>query len=391
MTALPDAEWTGRDDLARLVAGLGPDSIRWVGGAVRDTLLGHDVHDIDAATTHHPDQVMALLEKVGIRTAPTGIDHGTVTAILPQGNVEITTLRKDVSTDGRRATVAFADDWKDDAARRDFTINALYADPQSLEITDFFGGLLHMEERRVKFIGDARERIREDHLRILRYFRFHARFGCKVDHDAEEACAELAGTLKGLSRERVAMELLNLLALPDPVHAITRMRHLGVPQVIMTDAGDDEVMTLERLLEVEMAVEVEPYAMRRLAALLPADEQVARDVAARLKLSKDQRKYLACCARRDADDIGDPHALAYSVGTDCARDRMLLQAEDPAPVIDWEIPQLPLKGGEIVERGVKAGPDVARILQSVEACWVAEGFPGRARVEELLDAELEAG
>ena len=140
-----------------------------------------------------------------------------------------------------------------------------------------------------------------------------------------------------------------------------------------------------------MAVEVEPYAMRRLAALLPADEQVARDVAARLKLSKDQRKYLACCARRDADDIGDPHALAYSVGTDCARDRMLLQAEDPAPVIDWEIPQLPLKGGEIVERGVKAGPDVARILQSVEACWVAEGFPGRARVEELLDAELEAG
>ncbi len=388
-TTLPEAEWTQREDLADLVKALGDGTVRWVGGAVRDTMMGNDVADVDAATTHRPEKVIELCDAAGIRTVPTGIDHGTVTAILPGGNVEITTLRHDVSTDGRRATVSYAEDWKDDAARRDFTINALYADPVTLEVFDYFGGLLHMEERRVKFIGDARERIREDHLRILRYFRFNARFGCKVDREAEEACEELASTLKGLSRERVAMEMLNLLGLPDPVHAVTRMAHLGVLRVVLPEAGDDEVMALEHLLEHESHVESEPHALRRLAALLPANREVAEKVAARLKLSKEQRKYLGLVAERSADDAESPRALAYRHGTAIARDRLLLAGEDPAPVIDWDIPVLPLKGGEIVQRGIGAGPEVARILQAVERQWIAEGFPERARVEELLEAELE--
>ena len=165
---LPRAAWTQREDLAALVAALGAENVRWVGGAVRDTLLGDPVRDIDAATPLTPAAVIDRLREAGIRTVPTGIDHGTVTAILPGGNVVVTTLRHDVSTDGRRATVAFATEWREDAARRDFTINALYAAPDTLEVFDWFGGLGDLAARRVRFIGDARERIREDHLRILR-------------------------------------------------------------------------------------------------------------------------------------------------------------------------------------------------------------------------------
>ncbi len=387
-TTLPKADWTQRKDLAEMVEALGAENIRWVGGAVRDTMMGNDVADVDAATTHRPEKVVELCDAAGIRTVPTGIDHGTVTAIRPGGNVEITTLRHDVSTDGRRATVSYAEDWKDDAARRDFTINALYADPVTLEVFDYFGGLVHMQERRVKFIGDARERIREDHLRILRYFRFQARFGCKVDREAEEACEELASTLKGLSRERVAMELLNLLGLPDPMHAITRMSCLGVLQVVLPEAGDNEVMALENLLEHEHHLGSEAYALRRMAALLPANREVAEKFAARLKLSKAQRKYLGIVADRNSEDAANPRALAYRQGLTIARDRLLLAGEDPASVTSWQIPELPLKGGEIVQRGVGAGPEVARVLRAVERQWVAEGFPDRARVEQLLEAEL---
>ena len=168
MAELPQAEWTRREDLARLVEALGGENLRWVGGAVRDTLLGNPVKDVDAATRLTPDEVIARLQDARIRVVPTGIDHGTVTAPLAEGPVEITTLRKDVSTDGRRATVAFSDDWREDAGRRDFTINALYVDPRTLELFDWFGGLDDLAARRVRFIGDPRERIREDHLRILR-------------------------------------------------------------------------------------------------------------------------------------------------------------------------------------------------------------------------------
>ena len=385
MSRLPAAEWTQREDLAALVTALGADNLRWVGGAVRDTLLGHPVKDIDAATTLRPERVVELCSAASIRTVPTGIAHGTVTAILPDGNVEVTTLRRDVSTDGRRATVAFADDWREDAARRDFTINALYAHPVTLEIADFFGGQDDLAARQVRFIGDARQRIAEDHLRILRYFRFQARFGGMLDGEAEAACRDLAATLKGLSRERVAMELLSLLALPDPARTVDRMQRLGVLPVVLPEA---DISPLLALVAHEHRLCIVPNALRRMAALLPRDPALAEKVAARLKLSAAQKKHLALCAGREDSDAANPRALAYRIGIEAARDRVLLAGGNPAALDGWAIPELPLKGGEIVARGVSAGPQVARTLRAVEARWVAEGFPDRARVEALLTEEL---
>jgi len=386
---LPPARWTSREDLARLVAALGPGNARWVGGAVRDTLLGIEAADVDCATPLLPQEVMARLERAGIKPIPTGIDHGTVTAVLPGGNVEITTLRRDLSTDGRRATVEYASDWEEDAARRDFTINALFADPGSLEIFDYFGGLEDLAARRVRFIGDARQRIREDHLRILRYYRFQARFGAELDAQAEEACAELAATLKGLSRERVAMELLNLLALPDPSATLARMHRRRVLQVVLPEATEETIAALELLASAEHGAGIAPQAIRRLAALLPASPPVAETVAARLRLSKSQRERLACAAARSADDTDTPRALAYREGMTCAVDRLLLEGGDLALLKEWDVPTFPLKGGEIVARGVAAGPEVARILRGVETRWIAEGFPSRERVEELLREFLQ--
>ncbi|MFK4003631.1 CCA tRNA nucleotidyltransferase [Qipengyuania sp. NPDC077563] len=391
MTKLPEADWTKREDLAQLIAALGADHTRYVGGAVRDSLLGKDIHDIDCATPMYPAEVIDRCKEAGIRTVPTGIDHGTVTAILPQGNVEITTLRRDVSTDGRRATVAFATEWKEDASRRDFTINALYAHPETLEIDDFFGGVADLDAGRVRFIGDARERIREDHLRILRYFRFQTRFGGDWDDEATAACQELASTLKGLSRERVGWELQNLLALPDPSATVFKMRELGVMQEVLPECGQREADTLTQLIATEHAYAAEPDAMRRLAALLPAVPPVAEAVSARLRLSRSQRERLACVAARDTRDMEAPLALAYYEGVECARDRLLLLRADPRALDNWTAPQLPLKGGEIVERGMAKGPQVARTLQEVERRWVEEGFPERERVMAMLDNVLAAG
>ena len=383
---LPPAPWNQRADLATLIKALGRDQARYVGGAVRDTLLGLPVKDVDLATPLDPHTVMRRLKSAGIQVVPTGIDHGTVTAILPSGPVEITTLRHDVSTDGRRATVAFASDWQDDAARRDFTINALYADPASGEVWDWFGGLDDLAARRVRFIGDPHQRIREDHLRILRYFRFQARFGSlPADSAAEAACAELSATLKGLSRERIGMELFNLLALPDPAPTVARMAELGVLAVVLPEAT---VAGLTALVAQEARQQVQPDALRRLAALLPADAAVADAVAARLRLSGAQKKRLMSAAVRDA--VPDACALAYRIGLEPALDRLLLTGGDIAPLAGWSKPLFPLKGGDIVARGVRAGPDVARIMRAVADHWIAEGFPDEARVGELLEAELAA-
>ncbi len=432
---LPPAPWTKRADLAALVTAMGVNkhgvNARYVGGAVRDTLLGIAVKDIDLATPLVPRTVIKRLKAAGIRTIPTGIDHGTITALLDEGPVEITTLRHDVSTDGRRATIAFANDWQDDAARRDFTINALYADPATGEISDYFGGLDDLAARRVRFIGDPHERIREDHLRILRYFRFQARFGSlPADTEAEMACAELAATLKGLSRERIGMECMNLLALPDPAPTVARMAELGVLAVVLPEA---RVEGLAALVAEEMRQDVPPDALRRLAALLPADAALAEKVAARFRLSTAQKKRLMSAAGREilpgtgrgtsaagggaqasAPDLAGQHrpelppvplhhpadgppppvgedsarTLAYRLGLDQALDRLLLTGASAAPLKSWTIPTFPLKGGEIVARGVKAGPEVARILRAVEDRWVAEGFPGAARVSALLDRAL---
>lgn len=388
MTDTLQADWMARTDLAALFAALGPGNGRYVGGAVRDTLLGLPVKDIDVATPLPPAEVMARLKAAGIKSVPTGIEHGTVTAVLPGGPVEITTLRHDVSTDGRRATVAFAQDWREDAARRDFTINALYADPASGAVFDWFGGLADLAARRVRFIGDARQRIREDHLRILRYFRFQARFGSQpADPEAESACAELAATLKGLSRERVGMELLNLLGLPDPAPTVARMAQLGVLAVILPEA---DPAALAALVGEEQRQQVPGEALRRLAALLPPDVPLAEQVASRFRLSGAQKRRLALAAGRCAPPLPGEgsRTLAYRLGIEAAFDRLLLTGQDIAPLIGWPIPTFPLKGGEIVARGVKAGPEVARILRAVEARWVAEGFPDAVRVRQMLDEAL---
>ena len=379
--------WTRRDDLKALVEALGLGTTRYVGGAVRDTLLGIEVKDVDLATTIEPRRVMKLLDKAGIKPIPTGIDHGTVTALLPQGSVEITTLRHDVSTDGRRATVAFAEDWREDAARRDFTINALYAHPESLDISDYFGGLDDLKARRVRFIGDARQRIREDHLRILRYFRFQARFGSQpADQDAESACSELAATLMALSRERIGMETMNLLALPEPATTVARMAELGVLAVILPEA---EPADLAELVAEERRQGIAPDPLRRLAALLPPDPALAEQVAARFRLSGAQKKRLATAARREGSP-DDPRTLAYRLGKDQALDLLLLSGCEVSPLNGWKTPIFPLKGGDIVARGVKAGPAVARTLRQVEDRWVAEGFPDQTRVGELLDEVLRS-
>jgi poly(A) polymerase len=385
---LADAEWTRRAGLAALTAALGAQNIRWVGGAVRDGLLGVAVHDVDCATLLLPKDVIALCGKAGIRTVPTGIEHGTVTAILKDGPVEVTTLRRDVATDGRRATIAFASDWREDAARRDFTINALYAHPETLEIEDFFEGRDDLAAGRVRFIGDARQRIAEDHLRILRYYRFQTRFGAALDAEAEDACAELAHTLKGLSRERIAAELLNLLALPDPHPTLARMRERGVLGVVLPEACKAQLAALARVVAAESAQGFAPDPVRRLAALLPPSPHIAETVAARLRLSKVQRGRLVSAAERSAADADNPRALAYRLTAPLAIDRLLLAGADARALAEWQAPVFPLKGGAIVARGVTAGPDVARLLQRIEARWVAEGFPSADRVNQMLAEEL---
>ncbi len=383
-TTLPAADWTKRADLAALVAALGAGKARYVGGAVRDTMLGIPVKDVDIATPLEPQAVMQRLKDAGIQVVPTGIEHGTVTAVLPGGPVEITTLRHDVSTDGRRATVAFASDWQDDAARRDFTINALYADPASGEIFDWFGGLEDLAERRVRFIGDPHQRIREDHLRILRYFRFQARFGSvPADAASESACAELAATLKGLSRERVGMEMMNLLSLADPAPTVSRMAELGVLDVVLPEARVDALVAL---IAEERRQQIAPDGLRRLAALLPAEVQLAEAVASRFRLSGAQKKRLATAAARDGSEA-EARPLAYRLGREAALDRLLIAGADVSALEGWTIPAFPLKGGEIVTRGIKAGPDVARVLRQVESGWIAAGFAD-ATIPALLDAEL---
>jgi poly(A) polymerase len=220
------AKWHARRGMSRQLEALAADDglVRYVGGAVRDDLLDLPVSDVDLATRLSPEEVMQRLETARIKAVPTGIEHGTVTAVSDGHPYEITSLRRDVSTDGRRAIVAFTSDWAEDAARRDFTINALSADPRTGEVFDYFGGLEDLAARHVRFIGDPLKRIAEDHLRILRYFRFHARFGAgEPDAAALRACAERARDLMALSRERIADELLKLLGLPDPSRTISIM------------------------------------------------------------------------------------------------------------------------------------------------------------------------
>lgn len=387
---LPDAAWRHREGLDHLVEVLG--DARFVGGSVRDTLLGIPVSDLDVATPLSPARVVELLKAAKIRVVPTGIDHGTVTAVLESGHVEVTTLRRDVSTDGRRATVAFTDDWREDAARRDFTINALYADPRTGEVFDYFGGLADLETRHVRFIGDPFQRIAEDHLRILRFFRFLARFGDIADPAALEACTARAKDLMALSRERIRDELLKLLVARDAVNVIALMVERGIFEPVLPEIDMAGVERLKRLIDAEQSAQVAPGTIRRLAALIPQDAKVGEAIGARLKLSNAERKALLSA---QAPFQGSPYELAYRIGTAAAIDRILLSDWEPFDrdiavrhLGSWEVPVFPFSGGMLVERGIRRGPEVARVLRLVEDQWIAERFPDASRVVELADAAV---
>jgi poly(A) polymerase len=390
---LDAGKWRRRRGVARVLDALGAREglTRYVGGAIRDSLLGLPVSDLDLATRIRPDEVVERLQRAKVKAVPTGIDHGTITAISDGKPIEITTLRRDVSTDGRRATVAFTDDWREDAARRDFTINALLADPETGEIVDYFGGLADLEARKVRFIGDPLERIAEDHLRILRFFRFHARFGAGApDAAALAACAARANDLMALSRERIADELLKLLGLPDPTTTVALMLERAILRPVIPEIDSGAAAALAALIAAERQARVPPDALRRIAALLPRDAKIAEAVAARLKLSNKAKKRLGCAASGEL--LSGPRPLAYRIGRESALDRLLLAGDSAAAaaIRNWDVPRLPIGGGELIRRGLVEGPVVARTLKAIDRAWAEEGFPEGLEFDDLVDRHVTA-
>jgi poly(A) polymerase len=385
---LPRAAWQSRKGMAALLRALGATDgeTRYVGGCVRDTCLGLAVSDVDLATCLAPQEVIRRLKVARIKAVPTGLAHGTVTAIVEGVPVEVTTLRRDVSTDGRRATIAYTDDWREDAARRDFTINALSAEPGTLKVHDYFGGEEDLAARLVRFIGDPLTRIAEDHLRILRFFRFHGRFGAgEPDAAALDACTARANDLMALSRERVADELLKLLSLASPADTVRLMVARGILRPVLPEIDEAGVERLARVAGREEAAGVAPDPLRRLAALLPADPDTAAGIAARLRLSnKTNRRLVAAAARQEGGET--PLMLAYRLGREEAIDRILLGEGDPALVSilkTWVKPRLAVGGGDLIKLGLEAGPVVAKTLQAIERRWTESGFPDAATQREM--------
>jgi poly(A) polymerase len=376
--------------------GAGTGETRAVGGAVRDTLLGIEVADVDFATRLAPAAVIARLEAAGLKAVPTGIDHGTITAVAHGAKIEVTTLRRDVATDGRHAVVAFTDDWREDAARRDFTINALYADLSTREVHDYFGGLADLAERRVRFIGDPLRRIAEDHLRILRFFRFHARFGRGApDAEGLDACAARANDLMALSRERIRDELLKMLVIADPLPTLAVMLERGILAPVLPEIDPARLPELARVIAVEQGTGTLPIALRRLAALLPSDERLLDELGARLRLSNAERKRLVATADRLPSIPGSALPLAYRSGGDGAVDRLILAADEAAQVAPlvaqvegWTRPPLPLSGKDLIALGVPQGPAVSTAMRTFEDAWIAAGFP--ADREEALALARQA-
>jgi poly(A) polymerase len=365
------------------------DQARFVGGCVRDALVGRNIRDIDIATPLSPRRVTELLHKAGLKAVPTGIDHGTITAVAHKIGVEVTTLRRDVETDGRHAKVEFTDDWQADAARRDLTINALSADATG-KVHDYFGGLDDLAAGRVRFVGDPKQRIVEDYLRLLRFFRFHADYAIGgLDEAAVTAAKELAPHLKSLSGERLRQETLRLLTARHGTEVWGEMLSLGIVQHYLPWAT-----SLDRLrwvAELEQRHGLPPDPIRRLAALTMTG--CGREVAETLKLSRAEGdRVIALDATRDAFDASSPQAVRrqiYAWGNDGARDRLLLDWLDRiegaagsaalAVIESWPRPRFPLKGADIVKMGVPEGPRVGEVLEKAESWWIERDFaPDRA-------------
>jgi poly(A) polymerase len=380
---------------------------RFVGGAVRNALLERAVSDIDIATPLVPDDVVRRLEAAGIAAHPTGIEHGTITAVANGKHFEVTTLRRDVSTDGRRAVVAYTDDWAEDARRRDFTINALYA-AQDGELFDYATGLADLDAGRVRFIGDAVARIREDYLRILRLFRFHAWYGKgEIDADAVRAAASEKSGLAQLSGERIQKELLRLLEADDPAPMLRVMNATGILPALLPGALD--VARLEHLAANDAANFFAPDPVSRLAALLPDDAALASAVADRLKLSNfDRARIEDLAAAREKIvsylSIREVRKLLYRLGAQRFRDRVLLGwASDPKPsnAVQWRAllavgdswtrPPFPLTGRDVMAAGVAEGPLVGRVLSEVENWWIDSDFTeDEFSLAERLKAVVQA-
>ncbi|WP_448204322.1 CCA tRNA nucleotidyltransferase [Azospirillum sp. sgz302134] len=390
---------------AALAAG-GADA-RFVGGCVRDAWLGRKVKDIDIATHAPPERVMELLKAAGLMAIPTGIQHGTVTAVSGKAHYEITTLRRDVETFGRHARVEFTDDWREDAARRDLTMNALSCTAEGL-LYDPFGGLADMAAGRVRFVGDPRQRIEEDVLRLLRFFRFHAHYGRGApDAEALAACTEMAPRLPTLSGERVRGELSRLLTAPNPAAVWRLMLDHGVMAHLLPEATETE--QLDRLVRLEHDLAEPPESVRRFAAVVATERAGALAVSETLRLSNADRDRLVGLieppmAVSTSDNAVKRRQTLYRLGdSGLYRDLVLLAAVDaPGPVAletikaalvtadDLPTLKLPIAGRDLLAMGLTRGPEVGRLLKEVEAWWIAEDFrPGRE--ECLAEARLRLG
>ena len=396
---------TARTLLARLTSD--GHAARFVGGCVRDTVAEREVGDVDLATEAPPDRVMALLHGRGIRVIPTGLVHGTVTAVVDGAVYEITTLRRDVETDGRRATVVFTDDWLGDAARRDFTINALYLDADGT-LFDPTGGLDDLRAGRVRFIGAPEKRLEEDPLRLLRFFRFHARYGKGApDAAATAACRDFAPRLPGLSGERVWSEFRRILDGPDPGNALRLMDAADVLRRIAP--GAVALDRLDRIAGIETGLGLDPSAIRRLAAVLtPATGDIA-GLARRLRLSRAESARLEKAVETSAKLIASPDSAPvgdrlYRWGEGTFGDALAVAWADcrakggeesvferhARALAAWVRPVFPLGGKDAIALGAAPGPSIGRALEEVEAWWIGEGFaPGRDACLARLAAALQ--
>ena len=378
---------------ARLFAALDAAGIaaRFVGGCVRNAVLGRGIDDIDIAVTKPPETVMLALRAAKLKAIPTGLKHGTVTAVVEDRTFELTTLRRDVETDGRHAVVAFTDDWLEDAQRRDFTFNALYADRDGT-LYDPFDGRVDLAQHKVRFIGDPDQHIAEDRLRVLRFFRFHAWYGAPpLDGPSYQACARHAGALGNLSSERVAKEVLRLLAARDPADAIEAMADAGALDHWLPEY--DGTTRLRALIARETA----PDGLRRLAAILENDAD-ATAIGKRLKLSTQQalRLEIMLAPEPTMDVAGGARAWRaqiYRVGTSLYIDRLLLAVDAAgdwraalALAQSWTPPDLPVSGGDALKLGLKPGPKVGALLDQVERWWIEGDFTAD---REACLAELE--
>jgi poly(A) polymerase len=396
-----EAPWLGEGSVAKLLALLNRDGeeARVVGGAVRNDLLGIVANEIDIATTALPEEVTRRVEAAGGKAVPTGIEHGTVTAILDNHPIEVTTLRQDVETFGRKARVVFGRDWNADAQRRDFTINALSAGPDRV-VHDYVGGLADIEQRRVRFIGEPARRIEEDYLRILRFFRFHAHFGVGApDADGVRACVRGRSGLEMLSRERVRMEVLKLLSAAHAAPTLAVMAESGLLGTVL--GGVAQLASFENMAKREAALDLKADALRRLGALGVWVEEDAERLGARLRLSNAESERLLALEGwwriGHALDAKAARALLYQLGAQSFLDRVLVAwSRSEAGAADaawqefatlparWPVPLFPLKAADFMSLGLVAGPSLGAALRAAEAAWIAADFPAdRATLDAI--------